>query len=365
MSDWAAVDPFGPMTGMPAPSPLPSRAGRDGRTRTPGTGLVWRWYVDGAAREDVDYDEATRRAREGLGYIWVGLHDPDEATMQALTERFGLHELATEDVIEGHSRSKLERFDDDLFMVVSTVDYVEHSRVSETSEIVSTGEIMVFLGSWYVITARKRGRALIKSLRASYESDPAEVAMGPWRVLYRVLDIVIDDFTQTALEMEADIEEVEAAVFATDGSKAVRLPYQLKRELIEFKRCVFPLAQPMAQLQSRALEPLIDSAAQDYFREVAEHLAATREAIASMDDILGTILQAALAQASFADNQDMRKISAAVAIFAIPTTLGAVYGMNFDNMPELHAEFGYFAVLGVMVLGMALAFLLFRRFRWL
>jgi Mg2+ and Co2+ transporter CorA len=255
---------------------------------------VWRWYVDGRPREDATYDEATTHARAGLGYLWVGLHDPDEATMAGLTARFGLHELAAEDVIEGHRRSKLEQFDDDLFMVVSTVDYVEHDKLSESSEIVSTGEIMIFLGSWYVITARKRGRALIKSLRADFEGEPDEVAMGPWRVLYRVLDLVIDDF-----------------------------------------------------------------------RELADHLQATRESITAMDDILTTYLQAALAQASFADNQDMRKISAAVAILAIPTTLGAIYGMNFDNMPELHTQHGYFVVLGLMLAGMVLAFLLFRRFRWL
>lgn len=291
MSDWAAVPP------LDARVPGPEAAGRparSGRPRTPGTGLVWRWYVDGRPREDATYDEATTHARAGLGYLWVGLHDPDEATMAGLTARFGLHELAAEDVIEGHRRSKLEQFDDDLFMVVSTVDYVEHDKLSESSEIVSTGEIMIFLGSWYVITARKRGRALIKSLRADFEGEPDEVAMGPWRVLYRVLDLVIDDF-----------------------------------------------------------------------RELADHLQATRESITAMDDILTTYLQAALAQASFADNQDMRKISAAVAILAIPTTLGAIYGMNFDNMPELHTQHGYFVVLGLMLAGMVLAFLLFRRFRWL
>ena len=125
------------------------------------------------------------------------------------------------------------------------------------------------------------------------------------------------------------------------------------------------MAQPLAQLQSRRFEPMIDPAAQDYFRELADHLQATRESITAMDDILTTYLQAALAQASFADNQDMRKISAAVAILAIPTTLGAIYGMNFDNMPELHTQHGYFVVLGLMLAGMVLAFLLFRRFRWL
>lgn len=365
MADWIVPSPQGLLGRSAAARSLQAARPANARRQRTGTGLVWRWYVDGVAQDDVGYDDAIEQAKAGRGYIWVGLHDPDAATMVELTERFGLHELATEDVVEGHKRSKLEQFDDDLFMVVSTVDYVEHERVSETSEIVSTGEIMVFLGSWYVITARKKGRALIKQLRIDFESDPAEVALGPWRVLYRVLDIVIDDFAQTSEEMEEDVEEVESAVFARDGVQSVAITYQIKRELIEFKRCVFPLTQPLAQLQSRRFEPLIDSEAQDYFRELVDHLQGTREAIASMDDILTTILQAALAQASFADNRDMRKISAAVAILAIPTTIGAVYGMNFDNMPELHTQYGYFVVLAVMLIGMTLAYGLFRKFRWL
>lgn len=364
MSDWATP---GRARGLRLPGMRgqTARTATESRPRTPGTGLVWRWYVDGVARTDTTYDEAIAAAKAGTGYLWVGLHDPDAPTMADLTRRFDLHELATEDVIEGHGRSKLEQFDDTLFMVVSTVDYVEHEKVDESSEIVSTGEVMVFIGPWYVITARKKGRALIKALRADFEADPSEVAMGPWRVLYRVLDIVIDDFAQTATEMEADVEEVESAVFAKDGEQTVVLPYQLKRELIEFKRCVFPLAQPLGQLQSRRFEPLISPEAQDYFRELADHLQGTREAIVSMDDILTTILQAALAQASLADNRDMRKISAAVAILAIPTTIGAIYGMNFDNMPELRAPNGYFIVLGVMVVLMIVVYLFFRRSRWL
>lgn len=327
--------------------------------------LVWRWYVDGHVQAEASFERAIAHARAGHGFLWVGLRDPDAGTMADLADRFDLHDLAAEDVLEGHKRSKLEQFGDSLFMVVSTVDYVDHARVEEGAEIVSTGELMVFLGSWYVITARKRGRKLITALRSDFEADPEEMAMGPWRVLYRVLDLVIDDFAQTAVEMEADVEEVEAVVFGPDGAKQVGTAYQLKRELIEFKRCVGPLAEPLRQLQLRRFEAVLSDESQAYFRELSDHLLATREAIGSMDDILTTILQAAIAQASFADNRDMRKISAAVAILAIPTTLGAVYGMNFTNMPELNTQYGYFVVLGVMIFGMTLAFVLFRRFRWL
>ena len=327
-------------------------------------GVSWHWYADGRVQPETDFRHAVDSARAGAGYVWLGLRDPSEQLMDAVGMMFELHELASEDVVEGHQRSKLESFDDNLFMVISTVDYVEHDKLTETSEIVSTGEVMVFLGPWYIITVRKRGRHAMRLLRRDFETDPDEMVMGPWRVLYRVLDLVIDDFAQTAAEMEEDVEEIEAAVFAKDGEHEVERPYQLKRELIEFKRRVFPLQAPLQALQTRRYAAIPEDA-HAYFRELADHLQATRESVASLDEVLGTILQAALNRTSVSDNQDMRKISAAVAILAVPTTLGAIYGMNFDNMPEPHTKNGYFVVIGIMLVGMAAVAWYFRRRHWL
>lgn len=330
----------------------------------PAPELTWRWYVDGVVRPDAVLADAVAQARGGLGWIWFGLRDPDEAMMRGLQQQVDLHELAVEDAVEGHGRSKLDVFDDQLFLVVNTVDYVPHAEVTATSEIVSTGQIMLFVGQWYVVTTRHGGRPRLRALRRAMEAEPATLAEGPWRVLHRVLDLVVDDFTQTAVELEADVEQCESLVFAREGAHEVERPYQLKREVIEFKRAVVPLAAPLQHLHSRTF-PAIPSESQAYFREVADNLVATRESIAAIDEVLTTILQAALARASVADNQDMRKISAAVAILAVPTTIGAIYGMNFENMPELRTEFGYFVVLGVMAVSMLVLFLLFRRFRWL
>jgi len=127
---------------------------------------------------------------------------------------------------------------------------------------------------------------------------------------------------------------------------------------------VFPLQAPLQALQTRRYAAIPEDA-HAYFRELADHLQATRESVASLDEVLGTILQAALNRTSVSDNQDMRKISAAVAILAVPTTLGAIYGMNFDNMPELHTKNGYFVVIGIMLVGMAAVAWYFRRRHWL
>lgn len=333
-------------------------------TDAPAPDLSWTWYVEGVAQRGVPLDEAVAQARSGNGYVWFGLRDPDAATMRRLGRQIDLHELAVEDAVEGHERSKLEVFDDTLFMVISTVDYVGDGVLTATSEIVSTGQIMVFVGPWFAITSRHGGRAQMKSLRASLEADPGTLADGPWRVLYAVLDLVVDDFTETVTEMENDVEDVEAAVFARTGTHEVDRPYQLKRELIEFKRSMLPLSAPLMALHTRSFA-MIPPEAQAYFREVHDHLQLTRESTQALDEVLGTILQAALARASVADNEDMRKISAAVAILAVPTTIGAIYGMNFENMPELHTRYGYFVVLAVMLVLMVITYVFFRKNRWL
>jgi magnesium transporter len=182
--------------------------------------------------------------------------------------------------------------------------------------------------------------------------------------LYAIADKIIDDYLQVVAEFEKDVDEIETHVFARGGQREVERVYQLKRELIEFKRCVMPLGAPLLRLATREL-PVIPPDAKAYFRELADHHTEAREAVASFDEVLSSILQAGLARASVADNEDMRKISAWVAIAVVPTMIAGIYGMNFDNMPELRWQYGYFVVLGAILVIMIALYVGFKRNRWL
>lgn len=332
---------------------------------TPDSVVAWAWYVDGVRQDCTDLQTATDAAHDGKGFIWLGLKDPTDEDMAGFARQFNLHTLAIEDAVEGHTRSKLEVFDRTLFTVISTVAYVPHETLTATSEVVSTGQIMVFTGDNYVLTVRRGEHTPLKTLRTTLEADPRRLARGPYYVLYRVLDTVVDDYVRVVTDIEEDVDELEESVFSPETQNPdVDRIYQLKRELIEFRRSVTPLTLPLQALATRDL-PVVPDAAKAYFREVADHHTEVRESIASFDDVLTSLLQAALARASVADNQDMRKISSAVALFAIPTTIGAVYGMNFDNMPELHTQYGYFVVLAFMAVSMLAAYAFFRHNRWL
>ncbi|WP_438485966.1 magnesium and cobalt transport protein CorA [Streptomyces sp. S186] len=304
--------------------------------------------------------EAIAGVRDEGGFVWIGLHEPNEAEFAGIAQEFGLHPLAVEDAVHAHQRPKLERYDDTLFTVFKTVHYVEHTELTATSEVVETGEVMCFTGPNFIVTVRHGGQGSLRALRHRLQEDQERLAKGPSAVLHAIADQVVDGYIAVAGAVQDDIDEVEIDVFssgtngrgagakgAAKGGDAGRI-YQLKREVLEFKRAVSPLLRPMQLLSERPMR-LVDSDIQKYFRDVADHLARVNEQVLSFDDLLNSILQANLAQAAVAQNEDMRKITAWAAIFAVPTMIAGIYGMNFTYMPELHWKYGYPAMMLVTV----------------
>lgn len=313
-------------------------------------------YRDGARvsfERNLTPHEAIRQVRRDGGFVWIGLHEPSEAEFSGIAAEFGLHPLAVEDAVHAHQRPKLERYDDTLFTVFKTIHYVEHDELTATSEVVESGEVMCFTGRDFFITVRHGGQGSLRALRHRLQDDPELLAKGPSAVLHAIADHVVDGYVAVADAVQDDIDEVETEVFSPGrkgtprGTDAGRI-YQLKREVMEFKRAVLPLVRPMQLLSERPMR-LIDPDIQKYFRDVADHLARVQEQVVGFDELLNSILQANLAQASVAQNEDMRKITSWAAIIAVPTMVCGVYGMNFDYMPETHWKFGYPAVLGVTV----------------
>ncbi|WP_326688117.1 MULTISPECIES: magnesium and cobalt transport protein CorA [unclassified Streptomyces] len=287
------------------------------------------------------------------GFVWIGLHEPTEEEFAGIAQEYGLHPLAVEDAVHAHQRPKLERYDESLFTVFKTIHYVEHAELTATSEVVETGEVMCFTGRDYIITVRHGGQGSLRALRHRLEEDPELLGKGPSAVLHAIADQTVDGYLAVADAVQDDIDEVEIEVFSDRsasgrrGGDASRI-YQLKREVLEFKRAVSPLMRPLQMLSERPVR-LIDPDIQKYFRDVADHLTRVNEQVLGFDDLLNSILQANLAQATVAQNEDMRKITAWAAIFAVPTMIAGIYGMNFDYMPETEWTYGYPAVLGLIL----------------
>ncbi len=324
-------------------------------------------YVNGR-RDSTCSDpvSALRRVRsDGEGFVWVGFHEPTHQEMAAVTETFGLHELAVEDAVHAYQRPKMDHYRKYLFFVLKTVQFAEHvSPGGKGGVVVSSGEIMVFLGRDFIITVRHGEHSELTGLRSSLESDPAQLGLGPAVVLHAIADRIVDEYVTVVKEIEQDIDEMETAVFDPDLYVNTERIYRLKREILRLRRAVAPLVGPLKTL-SDTPNTLIPDEIREYFRDVEDHASHVAERISTFDEMLTTLVSAALAEVANRQNQDMRKISAWAAIALVPTAIAGIYGMNFTHMPELNWTFGYpMAILAIIAVCSVLYFFL-RRKRWL
>jgi magnesium transporter len=324
-------------------------------------------YRDGKRVSDTsstDLSTAIAAAEGANDFVWIGLHDPSPDEMRQVTAGFSLHPLAIEDALRAHQRPKLERYDGMLFLVLRTLWYV-HS-----GDQVETGQIAAFVGEKYIVTVRLGAGADLGVTRRQLEQHTDVLGHGPFAVLYSVCDRVVDAYEDVAEELENDVELIEQAVFSDQpemarakGDDAQRI-YRLKRELAEFRRAVAPLRDPMLRFANGQVEG-VSKPAEAFFRDVSDHTIRVTEHVETMDMLLSSAHDALLAGISVQQNDDMRKISAWVAIVAVPTMVAGIYGMNFDRMPELHWRYGYPAALAVMVAACVVLYRMFKRSGWL
>ena len=304
-------------------------------------------------------DELEMLRKAGDGFIWIGLKDPTDAEFALVNEELKLHPLAVEDAIKGNQRPKLDVYDDTIFVTLKTLHYID-----ATSDV-ETGEVMIFLGDRFVVTVRRGEANPLAGVRARLENAPEHLAHGPSAVLYSVMDSVVDNYTLIDNELSEDLDLIEQHVFVGARDVDATDIYRLKREVLEVRRAVTPLAVPLHRLRSGDIAIIIDDQALPFFGDISDHVLRVVDHIESYDRLLTDVLHAHLAQISVQQNNDMRKISAWVAIAAVPTMVAGIYGMNFDNIPELHYHYGYFVVLGLLAGVMFGLYRAFRRSGWL
>jgi magnesium transporter len=287
------------------------------------------------------------------GFVWIGLHEPTPDEFDSLAREFRLHPLAVEDAIHAHQRPKLDVYGDMLFLVLKTARYVD------PEEVVELGELLVFLGPDYLITVRHGEGGSPADARRALERDPERMRSGPSAALHAILDSVVDDYTPAIDGLQDDIDEVEEQLFSERRVNLAERMYRLQREVLEFRRAVAPLVDPVDRL-ARGQYPAVNENIRDYFRDVSDHLIRARDQLDGQRDLLSGSLQANLAQVGVRQNEDMRRISAWVAIIAVPTAIAGIYGMNFEHMPELRWQLGYPAALLLMA---TICFALYRYFK--
>jgi len=320
-------------------------------------------YRDGRrTAEPDDLGKLHAASQTGDALVWLDLYEPTGEEFSTVAREFGLHELAVEDAVKAHQRPKLERYEDTLFIVLRPARYVDET------ETVLFGEVDMFAGPQFVITVRHGDAQELGEVRRRLEIRSELLRRGPMAIVYAILDHVVDGYEPVVAGLENDIDEIEDEVFGGSPTVSRRI-YDLTREVIEFQRATGPLDAILARLME---EPMLDEEDRRQLRDVHDHSARVEEQADSFRALLHNILNVnltletkALSQASQDQNEQVKRISAWAAILFAPTVIGTIYGMNFDNMPELHWYLGYLYALALMVLISGGLYLAFRRRDWI
>ncbi|MFC6238533.1 magnesium and cobalt transport protein CorA [Longivirga aurantiaca] len=333
-------------------------------------------YCDGTVRPDgvvpievgTTFDDDDARVLASLwleakeagpdSFVWLGLRNVEHAELTRAADVLGLDELLVEDALSVTQRAKVEVDGDRVTAVFKILGYVE-----ETSDV-ETGQIAVFVGPSFVLSVRMGEPGDLRDMRSRLEGDFELLQAGPLAVLHGILDVVVDGYISVAEELGVDIEQIEEQVFSPERTDDAATIYKLKRENLELRRAVEPLT-PVADALVRGRLIPIPEVLGPYYRDLGDHLLRAADLSTQHDNLLGAALEASRSRQAVQQNEDMRKISAWVAIAAIPTAIAAIYGMNFDDMPELRWDLGYPAVMIVIFSGMFALYRAFKRSGWL
>jgi magnesium transporter len=309
-------------------------------------------------KEASNLGELITKARSEGGFVWLGLAEPTTEEFNKIMGDFQFHPLAIEDAVVAHQRPKFEEYPDVQVMVLKTAFY------EEKGSQISTGEIFCFIGDYFIVVVRHGNGAPLAHTRHNLELNPEHLAKGPYAVLHAILDHVIDCYIDISIELETDVNQAEQKVFSASRESVSQEIYLLKREVIEFRHAIDPLLSPLQQISSIGAKH-VPAELTPFFRDTLDHLARASDASSALDSLLASALQAELAQVQLQQNEDMRKITAYVALASVPTMVAGIYGMNFDTMPELRWQFGYPLIVGSLVIVTAFLYRKFKKSGWL
>ncbi|MDN4482255.1 magnesium and cobalt transport protein CorA [Demequina lignilytica] len=297
------------------------------------------------------------------GYRVIVQAQPTAESITALADDWGLHPLLAEDLHHAGQRPKLERFGEVTFIVARAAWYVDASERVELAEVhllVRPDAVAVLCQDWRWIDGSAAPD--LTDGPGGLLEDPELLHHGSAAFAYRVLDRIVDGYGPVLDGLALDQEQIERQVFTGEATVTERI-YRLSQEVVDLKHACAPLAAAVGTLVRRHAEDEDDALAA-YVADVADHLTRVDAEVTELRASLAQILDVNATLVAQRQNEDMKKISGWAAILFAPTLVAAIYGMNFDRMPELHWAFGYPLALATMVaFGVAL-YTVFKRRGW-
>jgi magnesium transporter len=317
-------------------------------------------YEDGKRLADISKEDISEYVGRRECFIWVALLDPSTAELDEMAVEFGLHPLAVEDARKGHQRPKIEEYEDSLFAALHTIE-----EGGEGGGELLIGEVDIFVGRNYVLSVRHRTRRSFAEVRQRCEREPELLRHGAGFVFYALIDAVVDRYFPVLQNLESALEAAEEQLFSGASSRAkIEDLYALKRRLMTLKHAVMPLMDDVGKLQGGRVPPICIGT-QEYFRDVYDHLMRINATIESIREMLATAISVNIALIGISDAEVTKRLAAWGALITVPTLIAGVYGMNFENMPELAWSVGYPLAVGMMIAIDGTLFWRFRRAGWI
>lgn len=316
-------------------------------------------YQEGKKLADIPQKDISDYVSRPDCFVWVALRDPESAELEEMGEEFGLHELALEDARNGHQRPKIEEYGSMLFVVGHLLELDEAGQILQ-------GEIDIFVGANFVLSIRNRSSISFLNVRARCEHEPHLLKHGAGFVLYALLDAVVDRYFPVIESLEQEFERIEDRMFARGSAVRdnIEALYDLKRKLMMVQHSATPLLEVVSKLFGGRV-PSVCLGVQEYYRDIYDHLTRIVKHVEALRDMLNTAIQVNLSLISLDDSAITKKLAAYGALFAVPTMIAGVYGMNFANMPELKFAYGYPVAILTMVIIDVFLWWRFRLVRWL
>ena len=314
-------------------------------------------YQDGKRLGEITPREIHAYVSRPDCFVWVALRDATEGELSEMQAEFDLHPLAVEDAGHGHQRPKVEEYGNSLFAVIQTVE--------QDGEELRVGELDVFVGGNYVLSVRHRSERGFADVRARCEREPELLRHGSAYVLYALVDAVVDRYFPLIDALEVELEQIEERIFAGVAARAqVEALYGIKQKLVILKHAVGPLLESIGKLYGGRV-PQVCAGMGEYFRDVGDHLTRLNQSIDSTRDMVTTAMSVNLSLTTMQENETTKRLAAYAALVAVPTMIAGLYGMNFENMPELRWHLGYPVTLLVMASIDVYLFYRFRKTGWL
>jgi magnesium transporter len=312
---------------------------------------------DGVRLGDIDLDAISDVLKEPSNFVWVGLHEPNEALLLKLQEEFDLHDLAVEDAQQAHQRTKIETYGDSLFIVVQTAQLIGGH--------IAFGETHIFLGKRYLITVRHGASLSYSPVRRQCEMSSDLLASGPGYGLYGVLDFIVDNLLPIVRDFREELQELEKDIFAdTFNRNTIRRLYDMQHDLMTLRLATSPMQDVISQLV-RLHPQLIPDELRAYFRDVYDHVFRVNESINAMREMLTAAINVNLSLVTFGQNEVMKKLAGWAAMLAAPTLITSWYGMNFTHMPELEKPWAYPTIIGIVACLVSTIYIVLKRAKWL